>query len=367
MQDDILKLAYEVSRVTEEKIDLIDSVTRQTTLLAINARIEAARAGSAGAAFSVVAQEMGAVARDVSRISEELRRAIGENIERLELVGANLMTEFRGARFMDLALNAVEIIDRNLYERSCDVRWWATDSAVVDAAADPAPAALRHATQRLATILRSYTVYLDLWIADRSGRVIATGRPERYPGAVGLDVSHSDWFRNAMTTASGDEFVVSDITVNPALQGAEVATYATAIRASGEADGRRIGALGIFFDWRPQATTVVNGVSLSPEERGYSRVMLLDAKHRVIAASDGPPMAADPYPLRTEGKPRGFYMNGDALVAFALTPGYETYAGLGWYGLIESRPPVEASGRKRRRPAAPPSVDPARVRLAEAR
>ncbi len=30
-----------------------------------------------------------------------------------------------GERLVDLALNAIEIIDRNLYERSCDVRWWA--------------------------------------------------------------------------------------------------------------------------------------------------------------------------------------------------------------------------------------------------
>ena len=352
MQDDILQLAYEVSRVTEEKIDLIDGVTRQTTLLAINARIEAARAGASGAAFSVVAQEMGAVARDVSRISEDLRRAIGDNIERLELVGSNLMTEFRGARFMDMALNAVEIIDRNLYERSCDVRWWATDSAVVGAAAEPGPRALAHATQRLATILRSYTVYLDLWVADSNGRIIATGRPERYPGAVGLDVSQSHWFRNAMTTASGDDFVVSDIEANPALGGADVATYATAIRTGGEASGRRIGALGIFFDWRPQATTVVNGVSLTQEERRYSRVLLLDARNRVIAASDGPEMTAGPYRLRTGGKPRGFYLDGDALVAFALTPGYETYAGLGWYGVIECRTPADGSAFKRARRSA---------------
>ncbi|MEP1895661.1 MAG: hypothetical protein ABJQ98_04210 [Alloalcanivorax venustensis] len=32
---------------------------------------------------------------------------------------------------------------------------------------------------------------------------------------------------------------------------------------------------------------------------------------------------------------RGYYMDGDRLVAFALTPGYETYRGLGWYGVIE--------------------------------
>jgi hypothetical protein len=366
MQDDILKLAYEVSRVTEEKIDLIDDVTRQTMLLAINARIEAARAGAAGAAFSVVAQEMGAVARDVSRISQDLRHAIGDNIDRLERVGADLMTEFRGARFTDLALNAVEIIDRNLYERSCDVRWWATDSAVVDAAAQPSPAALSHATKRLATILRSYTVYLDLWIADREGKVIATGRPDRYPNAVGLDVSESHWFRNAMSTASGDEFVVSDIDSNPALDGADVATYATAIRAGGETSGRRIGALGIFFDWRPQAQAVVNGVSLSEDERRFCRVLLLDANQRVIAASDGPEMAGKPFPLRAGGKPRGFYVDGDSLVAYALTPGYETYDGLGWYGVIACRPPAETSARARRRQREAPTFGAAPAKVGAA-
>ena len=31
------------------------------------------------------------------------------------------------------------------------------------------------------------------------------------------------------------------------------------------------------------------------------------------------------------------------LVAFALTPGYETYKGLGWYGCIQQRGPDRAS------------------------
>ena len=30
----------------------------------------------------------------------------------------------------------IDLIDRNLYERTCDVRWWATDSAMVAAAAE---------------------------------------------------------------------------------------------------------------------------------------------------------------------------------------------------------------------------------------
>ena len=47
MADAVLKLAYEVSRVTEEKVALIEGVMRRTGVLALNARLEAARAGEA--------------------------------------------------------------------------------------------------------------------------------------------------------------------------------------------------------------------------------------------------------------------------------------------------------------------------------
>lgn len=345
MQEDVLKLAYEVSRVTEEKVDLIDSVMRQTNLLAINARIEAARAGTSGAAFSVVAQEMGAVAVDISRISKDLRAAIAANIQKLEQAGQEMMTQFKGSRFTDLAHNAVEIIDRNLYERSCDVRWWATDSAVVDVLEKPGADRVAYASERLATILRSYTVYLDLWVADANGRVVANGRPRAYGDVMGRDVSDSAWFKTAMRTASGEDFTVADIEINRALNGAPVATYATAIRQGARNDGQPIGVLGIFFDWQPQADAVVAGVSLSEEERRTTRVMLLDARHRVIASSDGKGVLQEVYPLETEGRSRGHYARPGALTAFALTPGYETYKGLGWYGVIESKAEGVAQGK----------------------
>lgn len=344
MQDDILRLAYEVSRVTEEKIGDIDQVMRQTHLLALNARIEAARAGVAGAAFSVVAKEMGDVAQDISRLSGELRGAITANAQRLRDVGAEMLTGFRGARYADLALNAVEIMDRNLYERSCDVRWWATDSAMVEALGAPGPDSAEFASHRLATILRSYTVYLDLWVMDASGRVVANGRPDRYPGVKGLDASRADWFRKAMATDTGDDFVVADIRRNTALA-APVATYATAIRAGGETHGRPLGVLGIFFDWAPQASDVVKGVGLSAEEKAGCRVMLLDARHRVIATSDDQGLLEETFPLQVGAEDHGYYVTDAGLVAYARTPGYETYRGLGWYGVIEMKAePGEAVG-----------------------
>lgn len=337
MQDDILRLAYEVSRITEEKVDRIDRVMKQTGMLAINARLEAARAGDAGRAFSVVAQELGQLAGAISGIGGELRSAIASNIASLRNAGSQMLVDFKGTRHTDLARSAVEIIDRNLYERSCDVRWWATDSSVTQVLEDPSDAHVAHATERLATILRSYTVYLDLWIADRNGRVIATGRPDRYPHAIGQNVGGEDWFRAAMGTQSGDDFRVCDISTNATLGDAQVATYSTAVREGGRTRGTAIGALGIFFDWAPQAAAILDGIGLSPAERATSRLMLLDAGHRIIAASDGVGICTEYYPLQTDKCDSGYYSRDGKLVAFALTPGYETYRGLGWLGCIESQ------------------------------
>ncbi len=102
MQDDILRLAYEVSRITEDKVDRIDQVMKQTGMLVINARLEAARAGDAGRAFSVVAQELGTVASSISAIGGELRSAIASNIASLRTVGSKMLIDFKGTRYTDL-------------------------------------------------------------------------------------------------------------------------------------------------------------------------------------------------------------------------------------------------------------------------
>ena len=110
-----------------------------------------------------------------------------------------------------LALNIIEIIDRNLYERSCDVRWWATDSAVVNAAEDPGNDNCAYASSRLDVILKAYTVYLDIWVVDANGKVLANGKPEKYPTVKGSNVSAAAWFQDALRTRTGDDFAVAEL------------------------------------------------------------------------------------------------------------------------------------------------------------
>ncbi len=342
----IIELAKEVAEVSAMRTSAIGDITRRTKILALNAKIEAARAGVHGAGFGVVAAEVQTISSEIDLAASRMRDEIVGSANRLHQLGQGLVGSMRGQRLADLALNMIDIVDRNLYERSCDVRWWATDSAVVDALQKPDADSLAHASRRLGVILKSYTVYLDIWVADAQGRVIASGRPDRYRVA-GRSVVGESWFRDAMATRDGSEFAVADVAPHEGLGGQPVAIYSTAIRADGAENGRPLGVLGIFFDWAPQAGTVVKSVRLTEEERqeGRTKCLIVDSNFRVMAASDERYLLIGRYPLQTDGKDMGYYQTEDGtLVAFALTPGYETYKGLGWYGLILQRPPeVEAA------------------------
>ncbi len=337
MPERIVTLAKNVSKLVNSNVENIQRITKATKLLAINAMIESAHAGSAGRGFSIVAKEVGTISDKITTISDQLSVNLRSKIDELETVGNKLISQVRGTRLTDLALNMIEIIDRNLYERSCDVRWWATDSSVVSCIAEDSPENRVHTSQRLGVILDAYTVYLDLWIVDRNGIVLANGRPDKYPQVNQLNVSNTAWFKNAMKTSSGADFVVDDVSLNPSLNNRSVATYAAAIRENGEANGRAIGVLGIFFDWQSQSQTVVDGVRLSDDEKEKTRSLLLDSRHKVIASSDKKGVLSEVFSLDVQSGEgtMGCYQDDDGtIVGYALTPGYETYKGLGWLGVI---------------------------------
>jgi hypothetical protein len=327
----IARLTAEVNQIACEKTKSIQHITNQMKMLALNALIESSRAGAQGAGFAVVAQEVRNVGQQVETIAKELETQLTKRTGSL-MQSIDKMTErSRGERMVDLSLNAIELIDRNLYERTCDVRWWATDSAVVDCAAAPSDATVAHVAERLAVILGAYTVYLDLWLCDLNGNVLASGRADRF-NVKGQNVAGTPWFRDARALRSGDDYTAGDVERQPLLGHAQVATYCASVREGGKAHGRAIGMLAIHFDWEAQARAIVEGVRVGDDK---TRVLLVDSNFRVIAASDGQGLLTERISLSLNGGRGGFYHDrSGALVAFHATPGYETYKGLGWYGVI---------------------------------
>jgi hypothetical protein len=142
--------------------------------------------------------------------------------------------------------------------------------------------------------------------------------------------------QKASTLASGDDYVAADVACQPLLDGAQVATYCASVREGGRAQGRPLGVIAVHFDWAPQAQAIVGGVRVSHNDRARTRVLLVDAERRVIAASDGKGLLTDTITLDVRGRTSGYYRDVHGTVtAFHHTPGYETYRGLGWYGVIQ--------------------------------
>lgn len=331
---DVVDRTTQVRDLTNSKVSQIRAVTGRLRILALNAMIESQRAGEQGRGFSVVAQEVRSISDEVEGISSALAEELAGEIEALEVLTRSMNDQTRGARLVDLSLNAIELIDRNLFERTCDVRWWATDSAIVDCAAQPSVENADYASRRLGVILDAYTVYKDLWLCDLNGNIIANGRPETYE-VQGQNISNRSWFSRGLGLASGDDYVADDVVSEPLMDGAQVATYLASVRVGGEATGEPLGLLAIHFDWEPQALSIVEGVRLNPEEREHTRVMLVDAGGRVLASSDGKGILTETFQLRKNGADFGFYEDSHSnVVAYHKTPGYETYEGLGWHGVI---------------------------------
>jgi methyl-accepting chemotaxis protein-like sensor len=330
----IARLTAEVNQIACEKTRSIQQITNQMKMLALNALIESSRAGAQGAGFAVVAQEVRSVGQQVEGIARDLESQLTKRTGNLVSSMQRMAERSRGERMVDLSLNAIELIDRNLYERTCDVRWWATDSAVVDCAASPDATTAAHVSERLAVILSAYTVYLDLWLCDLDGKILANGRADRF-NVAGQNVAQTKWFHEARKLRSGDDYVASDVECQPLLGNAQVATYCASVRAEGKANGKPIGVLAIHFDWEPQARAIVQGVRIGANDK--ARVLLVDSHFRVIAASDGQGLLTERLQIAQQGSSgSGFYHDSSGgLIAYHATPGYETYKGLGWFGVIQ--------------------------------
>ncbi|HEX5634294.1 MAG TPA: methyl-accepting chemotaxis protein, partial [Gemmatimonadales bacterium] len=78
------------SRSISEFIDLVKQISSQTNLLALNAAIEAARAGEHGRGFAVVADEVRRLADSSAHAADEVERSVAQVQERMRQVAATM-------------------------------------------------------------------------------------------------------------------------------------------------------------------------------------------------------------------------------------------------------------------------------------
>jgi hypothetical protein len=311
------QLKSESHRIHEVMTSL-EKLSKQSHILALNAGIEAARANEAGKGFSVVAKEIKTFASETLDLSGESKQIIGRIEDRANHIIA--------LRTTDMAFDTIDKIDRNLFERHCDVQAWATFESVKHAAKERTATAIQSAKSLLMDIHRIYEVYHDLMIVDITGNRVANVDDKV---ARTDDFSEREWFLHVKETG---EVYVSDLYQSKTL-GALTMVFAAPIYD----EDTMIGVFTTRFNW----DFILEIISAMTVGESTGLYVINTAKQVIASRTKSDIFTKDLNNLAVvsrvvdDGAKKGYVIEGDTLYSYCETSGYNHYEGKGWFVVIE--------------------------------
>ena len=152
---------------------------------------------------------------------------------------------------------AIDIMDRNLYERANDCRWWALNSYFREAFDDYST--LHDKKDEISEILKYindlYTVYTNLIFFDKNGKVIAvSNRNEEF--LVGR-VLTQDWVSKTLSLKDTSKYCVSKFEKTVLYDNQSTYIYSSAIRSL-KNEAIVTGGIAIVFDSKPQFSAMLD-------------------------------------------------------------------------------------------------------------
>ncbi|WP_437230982.1 PDC sensor domain-containing protein [Planctomicrobium sp. SH661] len=324
------RLVPEINKQTFAKVqDDKESIQ----LISLNGIVFASKLGKRGGALGPIFDQIKQTGEITTSKMEDLLKemAIGE-----------LQLNFQALE--NFSKQAIDLLDRNLFERAADVRWWATDQFFWTALQDPTPENFQRAAHRMEVINGSYTMYRNLVLANRNGEIVASARNEDRHRLRTVSVSDDPWFLMAMRQANSSEYAVQDVQKSKLESYKERSLiYSGGVRLNGAREGDPIGVVGILFDWDTEGKKILT--TCLPKTRGGELIdgcaaFYTNSNREIIETTDPehfPVGAIIDLPAAHTKTKAGqsasglFVRNGQRyILGSSRTKGYREYAGLGW-------------------------------------
>ncbi|KHF40666.1 methyl-accepting chemotaxis protein [Halalkalibacter okhensis] len=296
----------------------IQDISTKSNILALNSGIEAARAGEAGRGFAVVATE-------IKKFAEESLNASKESETLIKSI-QNKANEIIAVRTVDMAFDTIDKIDRNLFERNCDVQAWATFDAIKDCLVNPTVESKRTAQAFMNNIYKIYEVYFDLFVLDLSGNIIVASQNQ---DQVGRNMADREWFKE---TVEKNTVYVTDM-YHSSVVGGYTMGYSSPVHNDA---GEVIGVFTTRFNWE-FIYDIIDKVKMDEKSQLY----VVNQEGYIIASKDRTGI------LKTKlthlkavntvlsGKEtRGYITENNQIYAYCLTEGYNAYKGKGWSVIV---------------------------------
>jgi hypothetical protein len=313
-----------------------ERIATRTNLLALNATIEAARSGEAGRGFSIVAQEVKALASQARNSAADFRAGVLDRLALGARFADEMLAEIEGARLVDLAQSIIQQIARTLATRGSHLCLLATDADIMDAVRDPTRESLAAAGERLRVLRRVSGQYLNAFIVSAEGRMLISDDPRA--SVIVNDFSAAPQFNKAMASTEEDEWFTDEVWLNPWSNNHAVMIFVKAINPG---HGRRPdGVLYLEFDWEALMADVLHAPEWhSPGADTELKISIVDPQGQLVGSSwNGPfgtQIAVPP------GDHQGIETRIDSVAVFATARQVHGFDSLGLRCVIEQPMPSE--------------------------
>ena len=292
-------------------------VTDDLDLVVLNGRIAAARTD---------ADEFIPILEEIRQIGRQMQGIFSRSVR--QLMTTALTTHYNSLSAQ--AALAIDIMDRNLYERANDCRWWALTETFTRelAAADISPQAAQSMSDILAYINNLYTVYQGIYVYDKNGRIIAVSNPGLKEWQ-GTQATEQSLWQSVMSLTDTQQYSVSAFHPCDYYQQRPTYIYNAAIRS----DNRVVGGIGLVFDSEPEFRQMLDEVLHNADAKRMG--IFVERSGKVISASSNAPwqagehitLPADIISHRSGEQGAGiFTLEGQQyVVGFAVSKGYREY------------------------------------------